>query len=147
LNQLEYVELEPSRSESGKAVFHTPAEAGVTNYLALPASASTERGRVEKARRWYYWGWGGTWITGITAMLAYGLYTSYDEAFNMRNGAVSSDFNSQYSTMNYIYIGSLAVAGLAVAHEIFQMVRYINIANKDATPYVKTSAGKRETQK
>jgi hypothetical protein len=147
LNQLEYIELEPSRTESGKAVFHTPAEAGTSNFLALPASTQAERGRVEKARRWYYWGWSGTWITGITAMLAYGLYTSYDEAYNMRAGAVSSDFNSQYNAMNYVFIGSLAVAGLAVAHEIFQMIRYISIANKDSTPYVKTSASKREAQK
>jgi hypothetical protein len=144
LNQLEYIELEPSRSESGKAVFHTPAEAGTINFLALPASASSERGRVEKARRWYYWAWGGTWITGITAMLAYGLYNSYDEAFKMRNGAVSSDFNSQYNAMNYVLVGSLAVAGLAMAHEVFQIFRYVYIANKDATPYVKISPGRRE---
>jgi hypothetical protein len=144
LNQLEYIELEPTRSESGKAVFHTPVQAGATNFLALPASTSSERGRVEKARRWYYWAWGGTWITGITAMLAYGMFTSYDEAFKARNGAVSSDFNNEYNAMNYVFIGSLAAAGLAVAHEIFQMVRYINIANKDSTPYVKIQPNKRE---
>jgi hypothetical protein len=46
--------------------------------------------------------------------------------------------------MNYVFIGSLAVAGLAVAHEVFQIFRYVSIANKDSTPYVKTSPNRRE---
>ncbi|MDR2952787.1 MAG: hypothetical protein LBU82_06060 [Treponema sp.] len=143
LNQMEYIELEPSKSDSGKAVFHTPAEPGATSFLALPATAPSERGSVNKARRWYYRGWGGTWITGIMAMIAYGLYTSYDEAYKAKGGAVSEDFNNQYKAMNVVFISSLIAAGLAGAHEVFQIGRYVYISNKNSTPYVKTSSSGR----
>jgi hypothetical protein len=43
----------------------------------------------------------------------------------------------QTMTLYYINIGALALVGVAVAHEIFQMARYIYAAGQGTAPIAK----------
>jgi hypothetical protein len=128
LNMLEYIELETPDNQKGTIVFHTPDRADTSFSLSFNTEFPSERGRVDRARRWYYWAWGGTWITGIAAWITYQTYVSANASIGYRGQTV---------TMYYVSTGALIAAGLAVAHEIYQIGRYVYIANK-GSPIVRT---------
>jgi hypothetical protein len=140
-NQFEYVHLETLGQETAEAVFLTPRIFNESDTLSLKTKIPPPSGqkRVEKARRRYYWSWAGTWIAGAAAWMTYGLYTTYRDTFTntplTQNQSV--ELYDQTMTLYYINIGTLALVGTAVAHEIFQMARYIYTSTQGAAPIVK----------
>jgi len=146
LNKLEYIELVSSNVNKGAGAFFTPEQADTFNSLSLGTSKVPPHGRVDKARRMYYWAWGGTWVTGIAAWISYHSFLGYQNAV-ADAPVIEQGFESNYMRMNYISAGAMIAVGAAVAYEIFHIGRYVNIANKGSTPILKTSKSKQETEK
>jgi hypothetical protein len=136
VNQLDYITVETPAGGTAKAVFDTPQSAGASRTLSFRTKIPPPSGqnRVDKARRLYYWAWGGTWISGIAAWISYGMFTSQNAALAQ---SYSVDFYNDTERLFYISIGSMILVGAAVAHEIIQMARYLYISTEDATPVVK----------
>jgi len=145
VNMLEYVELETSDKKKGSAVFQTPQSAGSEFTLTVSTSISLEKGRVDKARRMYYWAWGGTWITGIAAWIFYHSYISSDFAIrydNTVNGSYDQKFADNNVALYYFSMGTVIAVVSAVAYEIFHIIRYVYISDKGSTPVVKRKGSK-----
>ena len=144
LNILEYVELETHDKQKGTAVFYTPDNVNSEYMITFKTEKPLEKGRVDKARRQYYWAWGGTWITGIAAWLTTRNYMDADAVLksyydpNNYNENVQK-FADNNARMYYISMGCIIAVSAAVAYEVFQIGRYIYISNKGTTPIVKTN--------
>jgi hypothetical protein len=137
INQFGYVRVETSGGETGAAVFRAPDIFSESDTLSLKTKTPLPTGqkRVDRARRRYYWGWGGTWITGAAAWVISGLFTAYSNAYQSPdNTNPSMEMYDKVSTLYYINIGGIALVSVAVAHEIFQMARYIYTSGQDAAP-------------
>ena len=136
LDHLEYFTVE-SWDKLGKGIFTTPALStdtfGVTFKMKIPPP-SGER-RVNKARKWYYWAWGGTWITGIAAWITYGIYTSQVSVLSQTK---SMDFYENTQRLYYVSMGTMIALGVAASYEVFQMARYMYTATSEVTPIIKT---------
>jgi len=136
INQLDYISVKTRNGEAAKAVFNTPDTTEKTMSLSLKTKIPPPSGqkRVNKARSWYYWAWGGTWISIIAVWISDGMLTTY-------NGALpySSDpaFYQEARQMYYIRSGALIGMGAVLTYGVFQMVRYLYTATEDATPIVK----------
>ncbi|GHV50232.1 hypothetical protein AGMMS49579_03490 [Spirochaetia bacterium] len=91
--------------------------------------------RVNKARRQYYWAWGGTWIAGIAAWILYGSYNGKANAYNYQ--PISMDMYNKTIEGYYWSIGSAILVGAAVVVESVMMGRYIYTAGDDAASIVK----------
>lgn len=143
LNRLDYLTVQTRGGETGSAVFTTPDIPGESFNVSLktkiPFPAGTRR--VNKARYWYYWAWGGTWITGITAWITYGIYSSQNSALPQSS---SLEFYSETERMYYISTGATILVGAAIAYEVFQMVRYLYTATEDTTRIVKPGREKKK---
>ena len=141
LNQLEYVTVE-KRKEMAKAVFTTPDLPTNALSFSLKTKIPPPSGeqRVNKARRWYYWAWGGTWLTGITAWITYGIYSSQNDVLTK-----SSDpaFYDSTRAVFVVSIGAMAAVGAAIGYEFFQMGRYLYTATENVTPVIKQGANKK----
>jgi hypothetical protein len=142
LNGLDYISVKGSRGETAQMVFNTPGMPNGSYDFSLKTKIPPPAGqrRVNKARYWYYWAWGGTWITGIAAWVTNGIYTSQNSALSQSS---STDFYDDTQRMYYISTGATILVGVAVAYEIFQMVRYLYTATEDATPIVKRERKKK----
>jgi len=138
---LDYIELRTGDNKTGTAVFYTPENTDESYTLAVRTSAALKPGRVDKARRTYYWAWGGTWITGIAAWLIYHTTATMFEPIH-EHQAVSDKYANDYTNMDQIRTGALIAVGAAVLHEIFQIGRYVYISDKGSTPVVKTGRNK-----
>jgi hypothetical protein len=141
VNQMDYIELLPPDKTRGTIVFQTPAESDYFNSMVLPTTIPSPRGQLDKARRMFYWTWGGTWITGIAAWLTYQTYTSLHNA-NIatlsQSGGYNEDLYGRSYRMNNISTGLIITLGVAAVVDLFFMGRYIYIANKGSTPIFKT---------
>jgi hypothetical protein len=140
VNQFDYVYLETTGQETAEAVFLTPPLFSEGDTLSLKTKIPPPSGqnRVEKARRRYYWAWGGTWIAGAAAWMISGLFTAYSDAYQSPdNQNPTREMYDQTMMFYYVNIGALALVGTAVAHEIFQMARYIYTAGQGAAPIVR----------
>jgi hypothetical protein len=91
--------------------------------------------RVDRARRWYYWAWAGTWVSAIGAWMINGYATSLVNAYNASPYQTDEMYNKakRAQTLNFVGIGLVSAA---VVVEIVQMARYIIIAGKDSPSYV-----------
>jgi hypothetical protein len=141
LNTMEYIELETHDNQRGTIAFNTPDRAGASYSLSFNTEFPLEEGRVDRARRWYYWAWGGTWITGITAWITYHTYVNADASIRynyMQTGSYNQNFADYNTTMYYVSMGTMIAAGLAIVHEIFQIGRYVYTANKGSPAIVRT---------
>jgi len=135
LDQLEYINIE-WRDERTKAVFLTPGLPSDSLNLSLKLKIPPPSGkqRVNKARKWYYWAWGGTWITGIAAWITYGMYTGQSAVLNRSQDA---DFYNSTERLRVISLGTIIAAGVAIGYEVFHIARYMYIATEDVTPITK----------
>jgi len=135
LEQLEYVNVE-YRNEQAKGVFTTPGlpsdALSITFKLKIPPPSGQKR--VDKARRWYYWAWGGAWITGVAAWISYGTYTSQRAVLPLSQDPAFYDSTEQ---LYYLSMGSLIALGVALGHNFFQLGRYLYTATEDLTPVIK----------
>jgi hypothetical protein len=160
-DQLEYITAESPDGEEAEAVFPTPppqylpppiASSGKPRFFAglLPPKSGLEGNkltlrtaerydpkeqRVDRARRGYYWAWGGTWAAAIGAWMINGYSNSMINAYNNNPNPSGDLFQKagQSRTLNFVGIGLVSAAVLV---EIVQMARYITIAGKDAPKYV-----------
>ena len=144
VSQLNYLSVETTDKLVGKAAFLTPAEINAPYTFSIKPKTlhpSSEQ-RVDKARKAYYWAWGGTWITGIAAWLFNGIVRSQIDSLNMMAPSPDMDvasvqrFYDDTVRMRDISTGFWAGVGVAAAVEIFLMARYMYIATEDATPIV-----------
>ena len=140
LNMLEHIELETSGSQKGAVAFYTPEEIGITRSLSVRTAVPPVKGRVDSARRWYYWAWGGTWVTGIAAWIAFHSFSSSDTAVKY-NYAQTNTYDEKFADDNvkmyYISMGTIVAVSAVALYGIFHMGRYIYLANKGSTPVVK----------
>jgi hypothetical protein len=140
IGRLEYINVETPDGKSGSAVFVTADKEDAEKTVTIkPKILPTDKNRVDRARRIYYWAWGGTWISGILAWITYGIFTTYNDAntANVNAGIVNEDvYNTAVKILPFTWI-TMGLVGLAVGHEFFQMGRYIHTAGADATPVQK----------
>jgi len=136
INQLDYVSVKTRNGEAAKAAFTTPYMPEKTLTLSLKAKTppSTGQKRVNKARSWYYWAWGGTWIAIITAWISDGMLKTYNVALPYSSDPTLYQNAQQVSR---VQSGAMLGLGVALTYGVFQMVRYLYVATEDATPIVK----------
>jgi hypothetical protein len=143
VGQLNYVTVESDSGKMAKAVFTAPDTPDVSYDMSLKLKMPPPgEKRVNKARRWYYWAWAGTWITGLTAWVSYGWYSIYNDALPLdANGYLPQDmdldFLARRNQLLAISNGAIIAVGVAVAHEVFHIVRYIRVSTEGAVPIVK----------
>jgi hypothetical protein len=143
VSQLNYVTVESHSGEMAKAVFTAPDMPDVSYDMNLKLKMPPPgEQRVNKARNWYYWAWAGTWVTGLTAWVTYGWYTIYNDAmpkdaYGNPYAGTDPDFVARTEQLRLISTGAIIAVGVAVAHEIFHMARYISTSTEDAVPIVK----------
>ena len=141
LNSLEYIEFETEDLNKTSIVFQTPDTPGFMQALSFNAAIPLQSGLIDMERQHFYWAWGGTWIAGITAWLAYYSFVSAD--FTVRHnynttGMLNEAFFNSYQNKYNFYIGTIIVAGAAAGYGIYRLVRYISAANNEAIPIIKT---------
>jgi hypothetical protein len=140
LNQFNYINVEAGENQIARAAFVSPTQADTPYSFSMKLKTPRPGvDRVNKARKAYYWAWGGTWITAIAAWIITGTLQGQNEAImqNYRTtGTYNQDFYDQAQTMHDVYTYAWTGVGLAVAYEIFQMARYIYTATEDTTPIV-----------
>jgi hypothetical protein len=134
LSQLEYVNIE-GRREMANAVFLTPDLPTETFSFSLKMKIppAGER-RVNKARSWYYWAWGGAWIAGITAWVTNGMYNDLITGWNTTR---NSDLMDSATRMKNIRTGAVITLGVIGAYSVFQLGRYLYTSTERITPIVK----------
>ena len=136
VNILEYLEMETYDGQKGSIVFQTPQIADSFFTFSINTFAPAEKGRVDKARRLHYWAWGGTWVTGIAAWIAFHTYTVSDMSIRYNyavSGAVNDNFSKDNSAAYYASMGTVIAFGAVVLTELFLMGRYIYTSNKGST--------------
>jgi len=142
---MEYVELETGDKLKGTAVFNTPEEIGSTYSLSVKTGKPPVKGNVERARSLYYWSWGGMWVTGLAAWISYHTFSSSDYAIKY-NYSQTGEHNRKYADENlrmyYISVGTNIALGAVSAFWVFNIVRYLYLANRGSTPIVKTGKSK-----
>jgi hypothetical protein len=160
LNRLEHIYAKSPEEEAVELVFPVkpPAGGAPSNRLSQNQSggifgkrSSLEDGnrlviytkpiplgenRVDKARRRYYWAWGGTWVTGIAAWMLYGSYQSQYDALKYSPTPTRPMYDSALQA-SYLAMGGIGLVSLAVLIEYIQMGRYIYTAGEDAPVVVK----------
>lgn len=140
-NQYDYIQVETPGLETAQAVFMSPAIFNTTGDLSLKTKIPPPTGqkRVDKARRQYYWAWGGTWITAALTWMIYGIQTTYTNTYLATPQSVnpSMEMYDQTLALSYTSVGALVLLGVVVAYDFFQLGRYIYISGQDAAPIVK----------
>jgi hypothetical protein len=159
--QLEYIVVKDPEGEEAEAIFKSPPpkylppaviaprKPGLLTGLFRPKSSldgntlnlytapayDPEAQRVDKARRWYYWAWGGTWVSAMGAWMINGYANSIINSYTGSSSQTMEMFEKvqQAQILNYMGIGLVSTAVLV---EIIQMARYITTAGKDAPPYI-----------
>jgi len=136
VNQLDYISVRTRNGEMAKGAFNTPNTPEKTLSLSLKTKTPPPSGqkKVNKARSWYYWAWGGTWAGIIAVWISDGKLTTYVNAL-----PYSSDpaFYREAQQMYYIRSGALIGMGAVLTYGLVQMMRYLYVATEDATPIVK----------
>ena len=137
VNQLEYIEIETSRTQKGTLVFETPESPNFTSTYSIKTKEVVPARRVDSHRKAYYWAWGGTWITGLAAWVA---YQSFIEANNSlafganTYGIYNDEFGNNVQLMNVVSFGALCTVATVGVYSIYRFFRYLYTANRGATP-------------
>lgn len=133
LNHLEYIEIETTDAKRGAIVFQTPQTQDMPQSIFLRSGIPLPKGRVERERNAFYWGWGATWITGIAAWISWYSYSEADKAIRLsysQNNEINVDFHNSYMNMFYVHRVSLIAAGVAATYSIYRFIRYLYNANR-----------------
>jgi len=137
VGQMEYVEFEAEDKSTGTIVFEIPDSSSFMQ-MSMRTGIPLEEGRVNRARRDYYWAWGATWITGISAWLLYHTFSSMNSAlYYSQANSFNRQFYDDNRRMYNISIGAIIATGVVLAFDFFQLGRYLYIANKGSTPVTK----------
>lgn len=137
VNTLEYIEME-SGALKGTAVFNVPEEDDGAYTLPVKPKKPPVKGKVERARTLYYWSWGGMWVTGIAAWIAYHSYSTSNAALSY---VYPEDRDPEFIKENIkkydISKGTVIAVGAVSVFWVFNIVRYLYLANRGSTPVVK----------
>jgi hypothetical protein len=133
VNQYGYVSMEIPDGRFAQAIFFNEENSWETGYLSLKPRVrrNPDERRVDKARRAYYWVWGGVWILGASAWLINGVSNAEIQGSNA-NLDRTAGMVERAQFMYYLNIGALAAVGVAVITEFIMMGRYVYIAGSDA---------------
>jgi hypothetical protein len=142
VNQYNYIDVTAPDGRSARVALVSPPSGAAVPYIVSlkPKLPPAGTDRVNKARRAYYWAWGGTWIAGIAAWMVTGMLKNQNEGAldgYTNYGIYNQAFFEETTGLYDYYTAAWAIAGVAVAFEIFQMARYIYIATEDAVPTAK----------
>ena len=132
----EYIEAENS-AKKGSIVYQTPDDPGFNGSLTLRLSTTPKKGHLDRARRHYYWVWGGTWIAGITAWISYYTYMNMNMALssdNMNYGNYNKNFYDDYTTTLNVFNGTLAVLGVVTVYGLYRLIKYLSASGKGTVP-------------
>ena len=133
IDSLAYITLESITGETARAVVFAPDMPGdVFDFsfrLRMPPPAGERR--VNNARARFYWAWGGLWGTIITAWITSGISNGRIDALNQPH---SSEFFASAQRAQTINNGAMILLGPAIGYWIFEMVRYLGVANDNAVP-------------
>jgi len=132
VNSFEYIEIYTQDSLRGAAIFQVPEKSDFSHVLPVRAAIPLEGGRVDRERRGFYWAWGGIWISGIAAWIAYYSYTSAGVV--IQAGSYSNNFYNEYRNMENFLTGSLITVGVLSVYGIYRLIRYLYTANSGAVP-------------
>jgi len=132
---MEYIELETGDKLKGTAVFNTPEEIDAAYYLSVKTGIPPVKGSVEKARSLYYWSWGGMWVTGMAAWISYHTFLVSNSA--QTNNYTNREFSEDNVKLYYASVGTTIALGAVSAFWVYNIVRYIYLANRGSTPVVK----------
>jgi hypothetical protein len=134
LNQLEYINIE-GRREKANAVFITPdLPTDSFNFSLKMKVPPAGKNRVNKARSWYYWAWGGGWLVGIAAWVTNGIYGEQLAGwYSTGNASLGTSANR----MNIVRTSAIITLGVIGAYSVFQLVRYLYISTEKVTPILK----------
>ena len=143
VNTMEYVDLDSGDGLKGTAVFDTPVENDTGYFLPIKTKIPPVKGRVEKARTMYYWSWGGVWVTGIAAWVAYHSYTTSNTTLsNLPDDKLDQDFINDNILRYNISMGTVIAVSAVSVFWIVSTVRYLYLANRGSTPVVKPGRNK-----
>ena len=137
VSQMNYIELKSGDNARSTIAFQTPEESDFYNSISVRTQILPAKGRVDNARRMFYWAWGGTWLAGITTWLTYQTFLGSSDVINNRPGAYNENFSSFNNKMYNITIGSLVSLGVTAVFDILFLSRYIYVANKGSVPALK----------
>ena len=142
---LEYIEIEANNGKKGSAVFESKDSVDYNQTISLKLSQPNKKGAVDKARRGYYWAWGGQWITGIAAWLGYYALIGSNNAiiYGTNKGYdVGADFINTNNKYYKFYNGAAIAFGVTSLVGIISMIRYIYVSGRDSTPIINTGRAK-----
>jgi hypothetical protein len=133
VNQYGYVSVEIPDERSAQAIFFNGDNSWEAGYLSLRPRVrrNPDERRVDKARRAYYWVWGGVWALGASAWLINGVSNAEIRGSNA-NPNRTAGMVERAQFMYYLNIGAMAALGAAVITEFIMMGRYVYIAGSDA---------------
>ena len=132
---MEYLEMETQDTGKTSAVFQMPAYAGSSSSeaqqsLSFDPVRSLGTGNINTDRDFYYWVWGGTWITGIITWVMYNTYTG--SSYAVSTGRFNNDFLEYNQSLYYATMGTAIAFGAAASYGIYRLVRYIITADRTA---------------
>ncbi|MDR2159203.1 MAG: PEGA domain-containing protein [Treponema sp.] len=144
VNQYGYVSVEIPDGRFAQAVFFNEANSWDAGYLSMKfrPRRNPDEGRVNRARRAYYWVWGGVWILGASAWLINGVSNQdigdYNYVVNSpQYDRPSREWTNRARFLYYLNIGAMAAVGAAVVAEFIMMGRYVYTAGSDAPPFMR----------
>ena len=143
-SRMEYIQVENS-NRKGLVVFQTPSNPEFDNSLSVRMDIMPKKGHLDRARRHYYWVWGGTWIAGIAAWISYYTFTNISMAITSdynATGSYNDNFYKDYYGTYEIFTGTLIALGVVSAYGIYRMIRYIGTSGKGTVPVTVTGRKK-----
>jgi hypothetical protein len=134
VNQLEFIEVETENNRRGTVVFQTPDASELSGSISMRTELIPKNGRVDRSRRHYYWAWGATWITGMTAWISYYTYMGMESV--LLSGSYTNEFANDAQNMLYIRNGALIAFGVAAVYGIVRMIDYLYVSSRGRTQIV-----------
>ncbi|MDR1617608.1 MAG: PEGA domain-containing protein [Treponema sp.] len=133
VNQYGYVSMEIPDGRFAQAIFFNEENSWEAGYFSLKPRVrrNPDERRVDKARRNYYWVWGGVWILGASAWFING-FSNAEILGSNANPQRTAGMVERAQFMYYLNIGAMAAVGAAVIAEFIMMGRYVYIAGSDA---------------
>jgi len=141
LGSMEYIEMESADINKTAAVFQMPASGEAIQSLSFDTIRPLRTGNINNDRNFYYWIYGGTWITGIATWIVYNTYMSSNYAifYNYSSsGTFNNNFNKYNQSMYYATMGTAIAFGAVASYGVYRLVRYIITADRTAAVSVRT---------
>jgi len=138
INHMDYIQVETS-NQRGTVIYQTPDSADFSNSMSIRLRTPPKKGHVDRARRHYYWAWGGTWIAAVSAWVCYYTFMNIDAAIRYDSytyGEYDPGFYNQYTKAYDYHRYTLIAVGAVSVYGVYRLIRYIHASNKDSTPTV-----------